>query len=235
VRHALNTIGFIWKLDDYRLSVFLDALEEYQRIYKDIDVPTTFCIPNVRNAKGYYNWTEEMYGFRLGHNFRAYNNKKLSNSQRSLILKRFPTFFNVSSNNFFDTSEPAIFITALTEYHDKFNSSDASVDYIMQIKGIPNPYPLGKVLARVKKEGIDFLLKSVHRELRSSKKRTIYSVFRKLKMTVPNSHSVKFERICRALLCHQNLYGDMLVPRYFVVPKDDSWPVSVIIVPIFHL
>ena len=40
------------------------------------------------------------------------------------------------------------------------------------------------------------------------------------------NHPNKFETICKALIFHNRLYGDMLVPRYFIVPKTENfWPV----------
>ena len=40
------------------------------------------------------------------------------------------------------------------------------------------------------------------------------------------NHPNKFETICKALVFHNHLYGDMLVPRYFIVPKTENvWPV----------
>ena len=48
---------------------------------------------------------------------------------------------------------------------------------------------------------------------------------------VMSSKDSKFQRICKALVVHQRLFGDMDVPRYFVVPqsnddidKGDKWP-----------
>jgi hypothetical protein len=34
----------------------------------------------------------------------------------------------------------------------------------------------------------------------------------------------KFQLILSTLQVHDDLYGDMLVPRYFVVPAEDPWP-----------
>ena len=36
-----------------------------------------------------------------------------------------------------------------------------------------------------------------------------------------------FHKILTALKAHDNLFGDMLVPRYFIVPSEEPWPVCV--------
>lgn len=33
-----------------------------------------------------------------------------------------------------------------------------------------------------------------------------------------------FDKIVKALMVHYQLYGDYLVPRYFVVPSEEPWP-----------
>lgn len=37
---------------------------------------------------------------------------------------------------------------------------------------------------------------------------------------------VKFFEILAALKAHNEVFGDMLVPRYFIVPREDPWPMS---------
>lgn len=235
-RQALNAIGFIWKIEDYRFYLFLEALECYKRIYRDIDVPALFCVPrNNRNTTSHF-WRTEHKGFRLGYTVQSYRTKCISSKHRTLIMKRFPTFFNttkVSPSNhekrlFNATDDLSVFLHALSEYQLLLNCSNVPENYVASVNSYrKEAYPLGKILARVKKEGVEFLLTSVHARNRSNNRRSMHSLLHKFNISIPSVQDVKFERICRALLCHQNLYGDMLVPRYFIVPKDDSaWPVT---------
>lgn len=39
-----------------------------------------------------------------------------------------------------------------------------------------------------------------------------------------HTREIKFLQILSALKVHNNLFGDMLVPRYFVVPSEEPWP-----------
>jgi hypothetical protein len=230
-RQALNAIGFIWKIEDYHFHLFLDALECYQQLYRGIDVPAGFCVP--RNN---HSWPTEHEGLRLGRLLRSYRTKHISGIRYKLIAKRFPTFFKspkISSADhaefvFEATDDSTVFLHALSEYQRMFNSSDVPKDYVAIDKYYrKGSYPLGEILARVKKEGVDFLLTSIHARNRSSNRRNMHYFLRKFNIPTPKAQDVKFERMCRALLCHQNLYGDMLVPRYFIVPKDDpAWPVT---------
>ena len=42
-----------------------------------------------------------------------------------------------------------------------------------------------------------------------------------------NARRRSFDLVCVALLTHHQLFGDMLVPRYFVVPDEEPWPKDV--------
>jgi hypothetical protein len=42
-----------------------------------------------------------------------------------------------------------------------------------------------------------------------------------------HSREDSFHKILSALKAHDNLFGDMLVPRYFIVPSEEPWPVCV--------
>jgi hypothetical protein len=42
-----------------------------------------------------------------------------------------------------------------------------------------------------------------------------------------HSSEDSFQKILLALKAHDNLFGDMLVPRYFIVPSEEPWPLCV--------
>jgi hypothetical protein len=52
------------------------------------------------------------------------------------------------------------------------------------------------------------------------------TVLNELMTSKEHTREIKFLQILSALKVHNDLFGDMLVPRYFVVPSEEPWPES---------
>ena len=50
------------------------------------------------------------------------------------------------------------------------------------------------------------------------------SVMNDLMTSKEHTREIKFLQILSALKVHDDLFGDMLVPRYFIVPSEEPWP-----------
>jgi hypothetical protein len=50
------------------------------------------------------------------------------------------------------------------------------------------------------------------------------AVMNELMTSKEHTREIKFLQILSALKVHDNLFGDMLVPRYFIVPSEEPWP-----------
>ena len=108
-------------------------------------------------------------------------------------------------------------------------------------------YRLGFVCSKIRnsENGIDFLLFSRHQNKarslgsqHSSKDKDDIESRRKIGMEllstlsfrIMSSKDSKFQRICKGLIVHRRLFGDMDVPRYFEVPQSndgedgEGWP-----------
>ena len=113
-------------------------------------------------------------------------------------------------------------------------------------------YKLGLICSKIRnnKDGIDFLLfsraqivKFQHKnedrkkptidvDVMDSRRNIGMELLSTLSFRIISSADIRFQRICKALIVHRRLFGDMDVPRYYVVPEtndedesvEESWP-----------
>jgi hypothetical protein len=166
--------------------------------------------------------------------------KKESKNFKFIINKNFHIFFVSLKSYLFKYGNINVPIDFIVPFLNP-NSLDKGLgEWPIECCG----FKLGKVLEKVvRTSGINYFFpesqeKKKYLKYSNSSFNLSYEEFINIKKSqaleylnqVPSlklvNHPNKFETICKALIFHNHLYGDMLVPRYFIVPKTENfWPV----------
>ena len=254
VREVLNAMGFVWRATEYKYQTFISVLEIFQATNGHIEVPRTFVVPGSGEASKIWPKFSRGYklGSQLR---RLRKGSLFSEKQRLALAKRFPKIAISSESSteygpiscLSDGTPFHLFYKSLVYFQSKyghtyvptsfvvpgFDEDLPSEDWPVECRG----YKLGKVCKKVRKLGeVDFLLfaSKIKEENNTStirekefdiRKHQALDMLHELSFSFLSTTELKFERVCKALLTHRRLFGDMDVPRYFVVPKvDDDWP-----------
>ena len=290
VRDSLNSIGFVWKVSEYRFNIFMTCMETFEKKYGHVHVPRNFTIPlndteSIRKNDHYdlsdddtLPWPHCSENLPLGRQLLQVKNAKLfTEVQRNRLLKKFPDIqimetspigqTTLTNLSFPDSTPFGRFFRALKAFKnvyghvyvplkfsipskEQFSRNETSV-WPVDCLG----YKLGLMCSKIRnsKNGIDFLLfprrqikgrssqfpcGSKHEEKFyigtddiESRRKTGMEMLSSLSFRIMSSRDSNFQRICKGLIVHRRLFGDMDVPRYFIVPQGNdgedyggTWP-----------
>ena len=214
---------------DLKLEVTILTLQTYNHIYGDVHVPSTYIVP-WQDA----GWPPVCWGYPLGNVLAKLRKQR---SQNATVITRQSTKKRKSKKevqtldfSVLDTerrwllemglnwdekgSKRELLQQLLRTYESIHNTTKIPADFV-----IPSALPWPESCWSMK------LGKVVH-NIRNGK--GLYYGANVTEILPPSFHKISreksFLRVYKALLVHQQLFGDLLVPRYFVVPRKDPWP-----------
>ena len=214
LRESLDQLGFIWDTKDKGFREVVEALTIYKELYGDLLVPQTFVIPNpseefkntnlwgmklgarvkaIRQAHQYYDLNQSATLDRLGFEWDYQESKK---------EKDFNKDFN-----------------ALKIYYQENGHLDIPIEYKVPANSSVFPKNLWNIKLGVKltkiKKGLRYTELKFQHQLQNDLGIEIH-------ISKPRELQHGFKLIYEALLNYKRIYGNLLVPRKFVVPSDDS-------------
>lgn len=198
-RYRLDTLGFIWKPNDYRIEKAIQALELYKHLFGDLNVPQHFVVPNDD-----IQWPKIFWGYKLGktlHNIRCGG----VFSARRQLFEEIGVNFDVKAvrvPDFFDIKQ------SLYIYKFKYGNFEVPTSYIIPMNDHDFPLKmrgaqLGMAMSQI-----------IHRKYYEEHHNEL------IEMGVPLQprFELRFKRIFEAFKCYKSKYNSTFVPNRFVFP-----------------
>ena len=217
LRQSLDQLGFIWDTKDKAFWEVVEALKIYKNLYGDLLVPQSFVIP-----KPSHEFTNpNLWGLKLGIRVKAIRQAhQYYGLKQSAILDRLGFEWNYQESKKeknFDRD-----FNALKAYHRQNRHLDIPLEYVVPANS--DAYSksswntrLGVKLMKIKK-GLQYTELKFQRQLRND-------LGIEISILEPRERQHGFKLLYDALLNYKRIYSNLLVPRKFVVPSNDSeWP-----------
>ena len=182
---------------DYRL----DLLKNYKRLYGDLFVPKLYHVPY-----DHHDWNSKYWGFRLGKYVqlmrRSYNKKVIKPKE----LEDIGFIWNVHYSKYLQIK------LGLLTYQSIYGDMLIPADFI-----VPHDDQWDKEIHGIK------LGKKVHHIRFQNQYKTFKEDLKSIGLVWDREVYI-YEKTIRALKRYKEIFGDLMVSKTFIVPKDDdSW------------
>lgn len=213
--------------DEQEWKALLEALKMYKAAYGDLKVPQRFVVPNLKP------WPNSAWGLKLGRQVASIRatGKYIEQAPqlRTKQLDQLGFVWRVRQKklDFTSISQEQIY-EAMKVYKQLFPNEELPHDFVVPrqapwpetVQGMPLGHAFPNLATEAMKQEFQTTAPTTYGQASSSQPDSLSSSSNQSL----SANDVRFQKVYLALQTYVQVYGDLLVPQPFTVPKSTEWP-----------